>query len=68
MQVVISVALIICMNLVIYFIIRVIPWKLARKLSAKIKVRTIITANDLVESIVLPTSLFAVFQFSYVIW
>jgi hypothetical protein len=67
-QVMISVLLILIANAIIYGLVRVIPCRVTYKLSVKIKTRAIITLNDLVESMAIPTSLFAIVQLSYVTW
>ena len=64
----ISVAIIIFANLFVFFSIRFIPIKLFWRFSEKLRIRKLITLSDLMETVVLPVTVFSQFQFTRMLY
>lgn len=61
-----TVFIILLLNVAVYFLLSWMPCELLKKGAKKIKLRWIITLSDLTETLVLPISLFGLFQMQYV--
>jgi hypothetical protein len=64
----ISVAIIMLVNVFVFFSIRFIPVKLFWIFSEKLRIRKLITLSDLMETIVLPVIVFTQFQFTRMLY
>lgn len=67
-QVIIPLVVVLIINLLIFLITKTIPCQITKQFSQKMKIRFIISFSDLLESIIIPTSLFAMFQLAYITW
>lgn len=62
-----STLIVMVVNLLIWGLFRILPCSLTKSLAEKIKIRWVITLSEMLETLVIPISLFFVFQIAYTV-